>query len=374
MFRILFVLIAAAVITFGTILLGNYLQYKVDEAEKLLDKTAETDDDSAQSEEVFESGDNYDSPTVFGAAIDLGDYEGESDIIVAINTLAQSYDTVLMPITDADGMLFYNSPALSELVRMPSAEDDANFRLFSSAAAAVKAKNMRLCIIYTPNNSVSTLDDAALTDGTLIAELALYGADEVLITLPDDIGEISTDSAEALNDYISDCREISDNACPIGILLSSEVYLDDNSAKQIQQIASAASFLAIDFPVEDDSTAVAAYRYVSRSVTSLLGSFNVYNMRVILDGTSEHLPAKYRACSDSGISNICVASFVLPSELEYNAQSADTAETTYSPNETIDPEANTNPYATVADDETETETNPANDSADETSSDEKPWF
>lgn len=351
MFRILFVLIAAAVITFGTILIGNYLQHKIDEAERLLLQSDESDDISEQNSEIFENSENYDSPTVFGATIHLSDYDNESDIIVAINTLAQSYDTVIMSVINSDGMLFYDSPALSELVRMPVNEDDANFRLFSSAAAAIKAKDLRLCVLLTPNSSVSTLYDAALTDGTLISELALYGADEVLITLPEDIQDISSDSAEDIHNYITKCRRISGNACPIGIMLSSKVYLDDDSVKQIQQIASAASFLAIEFPTDEDSTAVSAYRYVSRSITSLLGSFNVYNMRVILDGTTEHLPAKYRACSDSGISNICVASFVLPSELEYNAQSSEAVESTLPQDKTVDREKNTNPYATVADDE-----------------------
>lgn len=341
MFRILFVLIAAAIITFSTILLGNHLQRKVD----ALDNSAETTPPQTHNDISYTNGDFYDSPTVFGATVQISDYSGEDEMILAINTLAQSYDTVLLPVTDSDGQLLYQSPALCELSRMPVPEENAEFRLFCSAAAAVKAQNMQLCVMFTPNSAVSSLKEAALTDGTLIAELALYGADEVLITLPDNFSAINTKTAEKLCSYISDCRQISDNACSIGILLSSEFYLDESSAKQIQQIASTASFLGINFRAEGDSTAGSAYRYVSRSITYLLGSFNVYNMRMILEGTPELLSQQYKACQDGGISNICFASYVMPYDLDYRSQTSDESVETDLPSRETAPVNNTNPYA-----------------------------
>lgn len=377
MFRILFVLIAAAVITFGTILLGNYLQRKVDEAEKTLESSEETTDPESESEIFSDSGEYYDSPTVFGATVSLTDYAGEDEAVLAINSLSTSYNTVIIPVTSSDGVLLYQSPALCELARMSAPEDDSDFRLFSAAAAAVKAKNMRLCVMLTPNSAVSFPFDSALIDGTLIKELALYGADEVLIALPDEIDKLSRTDAEILESYITECREISGDVCPIGILLSSESYLDDDSEKQIQSIASAASFLSIKFPVEADSSASSAYRYVTRSITSLLGSFNVYNMRVILDCAPEHLAAMYQACIDSEISNICFASYVQPDALSYRAQSTETSDDTPVPEETADPEANTNPYATTAKDEpdetAETEAETEAETA-ETSPEERPWY
>lgn len=378
MFRILFVLIAAAVITFGTILLGNYLQRKVDEADASSDISDDADRELPADDLSSDAGDHYDSPTVFGASLKLQDYSGEDEAVLAINTLSGYYDTVLMPITDADGMLLFQSPALCELNRIPRSADDSGFRLFSSAAAAVKVKNMRLCVSFSPNGFVSSLDDAALIDGTLISELALYGADEVLITLPDDVGTLSAEAAEKLSKYIIDCRRISGDVCPIGVLISSEVYLDDASAKQIQQIAEAASFLAINFAVDEDETPAGTYRYVSRSITSLLGSFTVYNMRVILDGPSELLPPEYKACQDGDISNICIASYVLPDELDYRAQPSDETETETEADD-FDPEEHSNPYASDASkyETEETAESTADDETgepDETESDEKRWY
>lgn len=378
MFRILFVLIAAAVITFGTILLGNYLQIKLSRLNAELDAAEETAD---QEEPLFsDEPDNnlYNSPNVFGASMKLADYESEDEAVLAVNVLAEAYDTIMLHITDADGMLLYQSPALCELNRMPSMEENTEFKLFCSIAAAVKAKDKRLCVLLTPNFSTGSLESAAWTDGTLIAEMALYGVDEILITLPDETVLTGT-VAESLHEYINDCRKISDDACPIGMLLSADFYLDTNDAKQIQHIANAASFLAISFPTKADDPMGTVYRYVSDSITSLLGSFNVYNMRVILDGDIKILAAKYEACKTGGITNVCFADTILPSDLEYRAQADETEPATVP--ETPDPDANTNPYAARVPEETEAETEPSvepdyPDSAasDTTDSGTMPWY
>lgn len=378
MFRILFVLIAAAVITFGTILLGNYLQNKVAEAENALESTPENNDPDSEDDPYGENGNHYDSPTVFGATVILSDYASEDEVVLAVNELSPSYDTVIIPVTTDDGVLLYQSPALCELTRMPAPEDDPDYRLFSAAASAVKAKKLRLCVMLTPNSAFSSLKNSALIDGSLISELAQNGADEILITLPDDVDKISSRDAEMLSDYIVECRDISDNACPIGVLLSSESYLDTDSAKRIQEIASAVSFLSIKFPIEVDSTSASAYRYVTRSITSLLGSFNVYNMRVILDCPPELLAPMYQACKDSDISNLCFASYVQPDALSYREQASDTTDETLPPEESADPEANTNPYATTSQnppDETEsTNYDEPTQDTDDTSREDKPWY
>lgn len=376
MFRILFVLIAAAVITFGTILLGNYLQIKIadmEAAEKNAEETSEAEELLSPDEP---GNSHYASPDVFGAAIRLKDYTGEDEAVLAVNTLAEVYDTILLEITDDDGMLLYQSPALCALNRMPAMEENPAFRLLCSTAAAVKAKNKRLCVMLTPNYSVRSLEESAWTDGTLIAELALYGVDEILITLPDD-SVLTGEAADSLYDYINSCRTISKNVCPIGILLSADYYLDADDTQLVQRIANAASFLSISFPAAVDSPMGTVFRYVNDSITSLLGSFNVYNMRVILDGDTKLLAAKYEACKTSGITNVCFAETILPSDLEYRAQADETEHE--STQETTDPASNTNPYATTSPAETETEAEPV-DEPDYTApyngsdSNDMPWY
>ncbi len=374
LFRILFVLIAAAVITFMTILLGNYLLYKVSELDAARDHSEETTALPTEFSSGEPENERYDSPAVFGAAIRLDDYSSEDEVILAINTLAASYDTLLLPVTDADGKLLYQSPALCTLTRMPEPEDNPEFRLLCSAAAAAKAQNMRLCAVLTPNSEAASLDEAAQLDAAIIDELALYGIDEVMITLSDDAIKMGTEEAETLQKYIDTCFTRSDGVCPIGILLSSELYLDASSAMPIQQIASAASFLAIKFPVSENAAAADAYNYVSDSITSLLGSFNVYNLRVILDGSAEILSGKYKACQDGGITNVCFTSAVLPVDLEYRAQTTEESTETDQPAESEDPSGHTNPYASGSAAGTEEAVEGDTTPASENSEGGMPWY
>ena len=371
MFRILFVLIAAAVITFGSIILGNYLLRKVAQMNAELEAENVAEEALSIESYPYTTRSDYNSPDVFGASIVLSDYAGEDEAVLAVNTLAQHYDTVLLHITDENGMLTYTSPALCELNRMPSPENNIQFRLFASAAAAVKAQKMRLCVLLTPNFTSNDFERDALSDGTLISELALYGVDEVLIEFPADFS-LTENLAESLYDYIVSCRAVSKNVCPIGILLSDSHYLADSEIMQVEKIADAASFLAIGFNLPEGTPMGTAYRRVNSNLTTLLGSFNVYNMRILLDGTNKILAATYEACTDAGMSNVCFMTHVLPEDLEYLVQS-DEPELPDAP-DPVDPSKNTNPYSEVKKPETEApaETVPEIQMPDEPT--ETPWY
>ena len=374
MMRILFVLIAAAVITFGAIFTGNYLLRKVADAEMMIE-SGETDEGSDDEyTPSAPSGKNYDSPDVFGASLILADCKSEDEAVLAVNTLAQSYDTILLHINDSEGMLTYTSPALCQLNRMPSPEENPQFRLFASAAAAVKAQNKRLCVLLTPNFTSSDLESAALSDGTLISELALYGVDEVLVDFPENL-TLSNKVAESLYDYIVSARRITKNVCPIGVLLSYEHYLDNHEIMEMETIADAASFLAIRFSADEGTPMGSFYRKVSSTLTTLLGSFNVYNMRILLDGSNKLLAAAYEACNDAGMGNICFMSGIIPGDLEHFDQSEDSTDTEISEKpQTIDPSDNTNPYSFVPETEAETEVPYVPQQPEEQPSGETPWY
>lgn len=363
MFRILFVLIAAAVITFATILWGNYLQNKVDALNK---DNLPTEDNTHTSLLTPEELGNvtYDSPDVYGATLFLRDYTTEEDAVLAVNTLAQYYDTLLLSLTDTEGNLTYTSPALCQLNRMPVPKDNKNFSLFSAATAAAKAKNMRLCALWMPNFSSGSVDGAAATDGTLMEELFLYGVDEVLLTLPKDT-RLTAETVTILQDYIKSCRAVSGDGCKIGILLSAPHYLSSDTAKQIQELSDSVSFLAVTFPLGEDTETSAIYRQTGETITSLLGSFNVYNMRVLLEGDRNQMAEQYRACQKGGLSSICFVSNILPQNLVLTETPETEPETTATA-ETAKGESN--PYAVV---ETEAPETTDSDPAEES---EKPWY
>ncbi len=364
MFRILFVLIAAAVITFATILLGNHLQKKVDALNKANLPEEESNHQTGLLTPEELGNVTYDSPDVFGATLFLKDYTTEEDAVLAVNTLAQYYDTLLLSVTDTEGNLTYTSPALCKLNRMPVPADNKSFGLFGAATAAAKAKNMRLCALWMPNFSSGSVDGAAATDGTLMEELFLYGVDEVLLTLPKDT-RLTSETVSILRDYIRSCRVVSGDGCRIGLLLSAQHYLSSETAKQIQELSDSVSFLAVSFPLGEDTATASVYRETGETITSLLGSFNVYNMRVLLEADHNRMAEQYRACQKGGLSSICFVSNILPQNLVVTEIPETEHETTP---ETESSKGESNPYAVV-----ETEVSGITDPASPEES-EKPWY
>ncbi len=150
---------------------------------------------------------------------------------------------------------------------------------------------------------------------TLFSELASFGVDEILLTNtvldPENIPE------DDLADYLADCMTLLDDSCEIGVLLDDEVFLNFNNAHAIQTIASAADFIGIDMTCYETITPDALYEQMKDTITSLYGSFSIYNMRVVLS-TSDNdlLAAQAQAVRDSNLS-LCLTDNVLPDALNY---------------------------------------------------------
>lgn len=100
------------------------------------------------------------------------------------------------------------------------------------------------------------------------------------------------------------------------------------------------------------------YEQMTQNITSLYGSFSIYNMRVVLStAVTELLAAQRQALLDSSITNICLTEALLPDVLVYD-RSGDTPveETMEEPEETTVAAApESNPYAVGIAEETEEE-------------------
>ncbi|MBP3294697.1 MAG: hypothetical protein J6N32_13170, partial [Clostridia bacterium] len=143
MFRILFVILAAAVITFSTIFLGTYLQKKVEAAEAALN-TAEPSQEQITSRPVRPDS-AASSREVSAAGLKLRNYHTEDAVVAAVNALAEHYDTLIVHLGNADGNLLYTSPALCSRLRIAAPENDPELALIRSALTAAKSKNLHLC-------------------------------------------------------------------------------------------------------------------------------------------------------------------------------------------------------------------------------------
>lgn len=352
MFRILFVILAAAVITFSSIILGNYLQKKVDEAEaaratsepaqeQITSRPRLTDSEAAQR-------------SVSAVGLELRNYRTEDAVVAAVNQLAEHYDTLLVDLGSSEGTLLYTSPALCDLMRIPVPEEDSKLTLVRSALTAAKSRNLYLCAVVDTSFGLLDREVDEAVDGALFAELASFGVDEILIK--NTVIDTENIPADEIADYLSGCAEITKGACALGVLFPDDAFLNFSNARDIQTIASAADFTGIDMTSYESIPPDEMYEKMTQNITSLYGSFSIYNMRVVLStAAAELLAAQYQALLDSSITNICLTETILPDVLVYNRPSDIPAEEpTAEPEETtnsVQPESN--PYAVGIADETE---------------------
>ena len=370
MLRILYVIAAAAVITFLSIMLGLHLQKKVAEAEKPDDPYAirtVDDDGDTESDTVRDK-----SPAVFGVSLLLKDYKNTETVTMNVQKLAGYFDTLMIPVTDANGTLYFASDALQSLIMQPDAVLNPFTERMNEAVTSAKACGMRLCALYTPSRVFSDPDAAALVDGTLFSELASLGFDEIMLdclTLCD--ADLSVADTSILRGYILSCTERLGGHGQIGLLLPAELYENTSAAKQVQMLATSVSCLGIGFPLDGLGTSADAYRAVSASVLSLYGSFHAYHMRVIIPASEDKsvMTAAYAACVDNEIKNICFAATVAPDNLDYTDSPAYEYEGMDAPaDETeaeTEPIGETNPYASTAEDYHEDESDDEAYDADE---------
>lgn len=376
MFRVLFVLAMAIIITILAILLGNHLLNKVNS----LDNEVQ-DPESETKETVVTPTPEYvitstEAPSVSAVAIDVRKYETQDEMVEKITDLSAHYDTLIVKLSNEDGGLIYPSPAICKMLGIPYSNENPMLERIVSAVSAASVRNMRLCALIPSSLENSASASASVIDGALIKELAEYGFDEIMIEYPGfDTEGFSQNAASRLSNYLGECKEMSQSSCYIGIILPAELYLDASFAKQIQIVASTVSFLGIDFSTAGMTTSAEIFSSVSHDITSLLGSFTSYNMRhVISSDDIAVMAAEHTACLQNNMKNVCIMEPLLPAELEYdrNATIETEAAETDKPEEDL-PE--TNPYASTADkypnapapsDDTPAETEPP--------ATDKPWY
>lgn len=352
MFRILFVILAAAVITFSTLILGHYLKKKVAEAEAAMNTSEPASEQITSRPKLSERSSS--TRSLFAGGLELRNYRTEDAVVSAVNTLAESYDTLLVDLTDASGSLLYTSPALCERLRMAVPDTNDALTLVRSAFSAAKSKELYVCVVMDTSFGVLERGQDELADGTLFAELSSFGVDEILIK--NAVIDEENIPAEELAAYLDGCAELTQGSCQLGILFPDEVFLNFSNAHAIQTIAHAADFTGIDMTSYSSTTPEAMYEKMTEEVSSLYGSFSIYNMRVVLSTVDmELLAAQVQALRDSDIYNICFTEGISPDILNYNGSdtSVPEAETEAKPETTVPVEPQANPYATVNEEPTD---------------------
>ena len=323
-FRILFVVIAAAVITALAVLLGNYLGRKAAQAEKELDGTvAEIPVTEPAESDLLPDGvpadGKADGLKIVAADIAI---EGVSidDIGEKMWGLDDEYNAVSVRVT-RDGKLIYLSPAVMELSGMESPatpdekKDCASLPALRDIVSSAKGLGLRTSCIYgTVPSVLGDGEDAKIrlrTDSAVIGELCDAGFDEIVIDgLIGEEGTLDFATLSSVIEYLAALRGTSGEA-DLGVVLPARVYLDAPAAGQIATLEKYTDLLAIGVQTGDATSAEEAYDAVEESCYNLKGNFSAHNLRAIITSTNVKAAfGAYRALRDLSVANVQFCAYV----------------------------------------------------------------
>ncbi len=317
LYRIVFVIVAAAAITALTILLGTHLKHKADSVGPAPDQTESEPSGGGREEKTLpdgvkaQKGDG--TVSVCAADLDISSVS-ENDLINRILSLPDFYSAVSIRVT-RDGTLVYGSPAVAALTREASPEhtdpDEVGASLVAIAdlVSVAKGRGLPVSVIYETTPEVFGDGDASViaktVDLAVIGELSGIGTDEILID-----GLISDDRTldfDALSDiivYLAALRSESGETS-LGVVLPARVFLDPPTAAQIVTLCDYTDVTAIGIDVAEPTTEDGAYYSVGSDCYPLKGSFGTYNLRAVIKAYGETSSrGAYRALTEMGVENI----------------------------------------------------------------------
>ncbi|MBQ6262411.1 MAG: hypothetical protein IJK58_02745 [Clostridia bacterium] len=324
LFRILFVVIAAAVITALAILLGTHLKNKAASAESVLDGTeVQWPNGGGREERTLPSGveAEFRDPDLKVCAADLDVANvSEEDLMARLISLPSFYNAVSVRVCRS-GSLLYVSPAVAELTRQAvpktsSGNDDIEVSLseIKDLITVASKRGYRVSLIYESTPDVLGGDDpsfALSVDTAVIGELASLSPDEILIDcLISEQGTLDFDTLASMIGYLASLRSVS-GGTSLGVILPSRVFLDTTTAAQIVNLYDYVDVLAVGIPTDSSAGEEGVYSSVGSECYGIRGNFASYNLRAVVraDAASAARGA-YRALVDMGVANVQFTAFV----------------------------------------------------------------
>ena len=324
LFRILFVVIAAAVITALSILLGTHLKNKAASAESVLDETeAYFPEGGGREERTLPSGVKalLHDPELKICAADLDIATvSEEDLMDRIISLPAFYNAVSVRVSRG-GSLLYVSPAVAELTRqaVPNGSaggDGINVTLseINDIATVASKRGYRVSLIYGSTPEALGGDGSALAlsvDTAVIGELASLYPNEILIDglIPEE-GTLDFNTLSAMIEYLAALRSVSGDVS-LGVILPSRVFLDTTTAAQIVNLYEYVDLLAVGIPTDSSAGEEGVYSSVGSECYSIRGNFASYNLRAVVTADSSAAArGAYRALVDMGVGNVQFTAYV----------------------------------------------------------------
>ncbi len=286
--RLIFVLVFALVIIALTLLLGNYLKRRLE--------NAPVDTSEIPSVETTDGNDTQDTTPkaphdealldVSAGFLDLAGCADTAEMQSRVQALkAAGYNAFSFVATDGDGRLTYASPAAQQLSRLPGKETLISLDMLTGAVTYAREIGLRACAVFEAESG------QVQTDCAIAEELANAGFDELLIRGFESYETVDNERIAAMLSYVRSLRERA--PMDIGICLSGAVYMAAQHAPYIEKLFLETEFLAIDLTAVDaEDAADAAQR--------LQGSFTAYLLRAVLDGSNAEKSAAVQAALQEG--------------------------------------------------------------------------
>lgn len=271
--RLVFVLAFALAVIGLTLLLGNYLKHRLDNAPIDTSEPSQvvTTNESDIQDTVPPANHDEALLSVSAGLLDLSGCTDKTELrnrMQAVKTAG--YNAISFIVTDDNGRLTYASPGAEQLSRLSGKESLVSLEMLTAAAAYAKEIGLRSCAVF------EAIPTQAQTDSLIAGELASAGFDEMVIRGFESYETLDNETVDIILTYVRSLREHAQ--MDMGICLSQAIYTAAYHAPYIEKIFQETEFFAIDLTTANAEDA-------STVAQNLQGSFTAYLLRAVLDGS-----------------------------------------------------------------------------------------
>lgn len=289
--RVLVVLVSLIVISALTLAYGNYLKSKAEGTAGSdysgAGRTHSSDVDGQESEITTSFSKSVEVKSACIVPDSFADEAAQSEAVSAYSD--NKYTGITVVLTGRDGYLTYASDAVSSFTKQKSpASKKLDF--ITSAVSKAHALSMRASAVIFTSEDFSENEISAAIDALVCADAAAAGFDEIIAVLPVKEDRIDSDTSKAVLKYLGTLAEKKGSSL-LGISFGREIYETPSLSPQLELFSSYADFLSIDMS-EKYGSADEAGQAISDVLDKISGSFGVYGLRVLLDGSDAAVSAK----------------------------------------------------------------------------------
>lgn len=288
--RLVFILAFALAVIGLTLLLGNYLKHRLDNAPIDTSNPPQvvTTDENDNQETTPQA--NHDEALLHVSAglLDLSGCTDKTDLRTRVQAVKTAgYNAVSYIVTDSAGRLTYASPGAEQMSRLPSKDTLVSLEMLTTATTYAKEMGLRSCAVF------EAIPAQVQTDTLIAGELASAGFDEMVIRGFESYEALDNETVDAILTYVRSLRERAQ--MDMGICLSRAIYTAAYHAPYIEKIFRETEFFAIDLTD-------ASVENTAEIAQSLQGSFTAYLLRAVLDGSDAEESTEVRtALEDADI-------------------------------------------------------------------------